>query len=53
VRILEKFYYGKIEPTEYDTASKKYKKLQTITDYLLVLNSFKLRGRMMSEVMEE
>ena len=28
MRILEKFWYGNIEPTEYDTsASKEYKKL--------------------------
>ena len=28
MRILEEFWYGNIEPTEYDTsASKKYKKL--------------------------
>ena len=28
MRILEEFWYGNIEPTEYDTSSKEYKKLQ-------------------------
>lgn len=27
MRILEEFWYGNIEPTEYDTSSKEYKKL--------------------------
>ena len=32
MRILEEFWYGNIEPTEYDTSScKEYKKL-TLTD---------------------
>ena len=86
MRILEEFWYGNIEPTEYDTSSKGYKKLQelicrneeklratmtdeqkelfskyadcvreyqTITDYLLFQNGFKLGARMMIEVMEE
>ena len=86
MRILEEFWYGNIEPTEYDTSSKEYKKLQelicrneeklratmtdeqkelfskyadcmreyqTITDYLLFQNGFKLGARMMTEVMEE
>ena len=86
MRILEEFWYGNIEPTEYDTSSKEYKKLQelicrneeklratmtdeqkelfskyadcvreyqTITDYLLFQNGFKLGARMMIEVMEE
>ena len=86
MRILEEFWYGNIEPTEYDTSSKEYKKLlelicrneeklrgtmtneqkelfeqysdcvqehDTITDYLIFQNSFKLGARMMLEVMEE
>ena len=86
MRILEEFWYGNIEPTEYATSSKEYKKLQelicrneeklratmtdeqkelfskyadcvreyqTITDYLLFQNGFKLGARMMIEVMEE
>ena len=28
MKILEEFWYGNIEPTEYDTSSKEYKKLQ-------------------------
>ena len=27
MRILEEFWYGNIEPTEYGTSSKEYKKL--------------------------
>ena len=27
MKILEEFWYGNIEPTEYDTSSKEYKKL--------------------------
>ena len=84
---LEEFWYGNIEPMEYDTSSyKEYKKLlelicrneeklkatmtdeqkelfekytdcvreyQTIADYLLFQNSFKLGARMIIEVMEE
>ena len=87
MRILEEFWYGNIEPTEYDTSScKEYKKLlelicrneekfratmtdeqkelfekdtdcvreyQTITECLIVQNSFKLGARMLLEVMEE
>ena len=87
MRILEEFWYGNIEPTEYDTSScMKYKKLQklicrneenlratmtdeqkerfekytdcvqefqTITDCLIFQNGFKLRARIMLEVMEE
>ena len=87
MRILEEFWYGNIEPTEYDiSSSKEYKKLlelicrneeklkatmtdeqkelfskytdcvreyQTITDYLLFQNSFKLGARMMVEVMRD
>ena len=87
MRILEEFWYGNIEPMEYDTSSyKEYKKLlelicrneeklkatmtdeqkelfekytdcvreyQTIADYLLFQNSFKMGARMIIEVMEE
>ena len=87
MRFLEDFWYGNIEPTEYDTSSnKEYKKLvelicrneeklkaimtdeqkelfekytdctrefQTITDYLIFQNGFKLGARIMLEVMEE
>ena len=87
MRILEEFWYGNIEPTEYDTSTcKEYKKLQelicrnedklkaamtdeqkelfekytdcprefqTITDCLIVQNSFKLGARMMLEATEE
>lgn len=28
MRILEEFWYGNIEPTEYDTSCTEYKKLQ-------------------------
>lgn len=28
MRLLEEFWYGNIEPTEDDTSSKEYKKLQ-------------------------
>ena len=85
--LLEEFWYGNIEPMEYDTSScKECKKLlelicrneeklkatmtdeqkelfskytdcvreyQTITDYLLFQNSFKLGARMMVEVMRD
>ena len=85
--LLEEFWYGNIEPMEYDaSSSKEYKKLlelicrneeklkatmtdeqkelfskytdcvreyQTITDYLLFQNSFKLGARMMVEVMRD
>lgn len=27
MKLLEEFWYGNIEPTEYDTSSKEYKKL--------------------------
>lgn len=26
MKLLEEFWYGNIEPTEYDTSSKEYKK---------------------------
>lgn len=41
MRILEEFWYGNIEPTEYDTYScKEYKKLQE----LICRNEEKLRA---------
>ena len=44
MRFLEEFWYGNIEPTEYDTASnKEYKKLVE----LIFQNGFKLGARMM------
>ena len=30
MKLLEEFWYGNIEPTEYDTSSKEYKKLQEL-----------------------
>ena len=30
MNILEELWYGNIEPTEYDTSSKEYKKLQEL-----------------------
>ena len=30
MKILEELWYGNIEPTEYDTSSKEYKKLQEL-----------------------
>ena len=33
MRILEELWYGNIEPTEYDTSSKEYKKLLNISCY--------------------
>ena len=30
MKILEKLWYGNIEHTEYDTSSRKYKKLQEL-----------------------
>ena len=32
MRLLEEFWYGNIEPTEYDTSSKEYKKLQELIE---------------------
>ena len=48
MRILEEFWYGNIEPTEYDTSSKEYKKLQE----LICRNEEKLRGTMTDEQKE-
>ena len=39
MKILEELWYGNIEPTEYDTSSKEYKKLQE----LICRNEEKLR----------
>lgn len=65
MRILEEFWYGNIEPTEYDTiACKEYKEVfsrytdavhehQTMAECLLFQSSFKLGAKMMIEVMTE
>ena len=45
MKILEELWYGNIEPTEYDTSSKEYKKLQE----LICRNEEKLRGTMSDE----
>ena len=45
MRILEEFWYGNIEPTEYDTSSKEYKKLQE----LICRNEEKLKATMTDE----
>ena len=46
MRILEEFWYGNIEPTEYDTSPcKEYKKLQA----LICRNEEKLRATMTDE----
>ena len=42
MRLLEEFWYGNIEPTEYDTSSKEYKKLQE----LICRNEEKLKATM-------
>lgn len=49
MRILEEFWYGNIEPTEYDTSSRKeYKKLLE----LICRNEEKLRVTMTDEQKE-
>ena len=49
MRILEEFWYGNIEPTEYDTSScTEYKKLQE----LICRNEEKLRATMTDEQKE-
>ena len=67
MRILEELWYGNIEPTEYDTSSKEYKKLQelicgneeklrvTMSDEQKAIfqNSFKLGARIAFEAMAE
>ena len=42
MKLLEEFWYGNIEPTEYDTSSKEYKKLQE----LICRNEEELRAAM-------
>ena len=46
--LLEEFWYGNIEPTEYDTSSKEYKKLQE----LICRNEEKLRAAMTDDQKE-
>ena len=49
MRLLEEFWYGNIEPTEYDTSScKEYKKLQE----LICRNEEKLKSTMTDEQKE-
>ena len=48
MRILEEFWYGNIEPTEYDTSSKEYKKLQE----LICRNEEKRKATMTGEQKE-
>ena len=48
MRILAEFWYGNIEPTEYDISSKKYRKLQA----LICRNEEKLRATMTDEQKE-
>jgi len=48
MRILEGFWYGNIEPAEYDTSSKEYKKLQE----LICRNEEKLQDTMTDEQKE-
>ena len=48
MRILEEFWYGNIEPTENDTSSKEYRKLQE----LICRNEEKLKATMTDEQKE-
>ena len=48
MKLLEEFWYGNIEPTEYDTSSKEYKKLQE----LIYRNEDKLKATMTDEQKE-
>lgn len=48
MKLLEEFWYGNIEPTEYDTSSKEYKKLQE----LICRNEEKLRAAMTDDQKE-
>ena len=48
MRLLEVFWYGNIEPTEYDTSSKEYKKLLE----LICRNEEKLKATMTDEQKE-
>ena len=45
MRILEEFWYGNIEPNEYDISSKEYKKLLE----LICRNEEKLKATMTDE----
>ena len=45
MRLLEEFWYGNIEPTEYDTFSKEYKKLLE----LICRNEDKIKATMTDE----
>lgn len=48
MRILEEFWYGNIEPTEYDTSSKEYHEVQK----LIARNEEKLLATMTDEQKE-
>ena len=48
MKILEEFWYGNIEPTEYDTSSTEFKKLLE----LICRNEEKLRSSMTDEQKE-
>ena len=48
MRILEEFWYGNIEPTEYDTSSTEFKKLLE----LMCRNEERLRSSMTDEQKE-
>lgn len=48
MKLLEEFWYGNIEPTEYHTSSKEYKQLQE----LICRNEEKLRAAMTDEQKE-
>ena len=48
MKLLEEFWYGNIEPTEYDISSKEYKKLQG----LICRNEEKLQDTMTDEQKE-
>ena len=48
MKILEEFWYGNIEPTEYDTSSTEYKKLLE----LICKNEEKLKSTMTDEQKE-
>lgn len=48
MRILEEFWYGNIEPTEYDTSSTEYKKLLE----LICRNEDNLKATMADEQKE-
>ena len=48
MKLLEEFWYGNIEPTEYDTSPKEYKKLQE----LIYRNEEKLQDTMTDEQKE-